>query len=271
MSTETHSVSSRSGVKVPPRLESLPMIEGAEMPRTWLRDKGQPYRPKILSSRPSNALVLAATLSSTMLKIIAKLLAPKVPTTDVAGVSLTHDEAAQLMYTCTALKNALDLQFGTIAKLPSISNEHVVSKIRQTQLHHTDIHIQLSVIVSKPKCSTALWAYDFGDAHAALERKIVSINRYSRGLDWRDVARQCRPVVTVTYGWLLPLVIRLQDELRLALRRKELWTAGNACQAFEEGDDDEQQNVAALYTIYPRVHFVKEAMVRENQIGSTIA
>lgn len=270
MRTTTRSALLSGGVKVSPRPEKTSMIEGAEMPRPWLRNRVQPPRPKVLLSRPSTALHMAASLSSTMLNIITKFFAPKVPTTDIAGVALTHDEGAHLMHTCNALKHALNLQLDVISKMPYTSNEHIVSKIRQIQIRHTDIHIHLSLAVSKTKYSTTLWAREFSDAHAALERKIVSLNRRSRGLGWIKVAQQCWPGIAATYGWLLPLVLRLQGELRRALKQKELWSADTAPQAVEESDEKEQQALAALYTTYPRVHFGREATVREYHIGSTI-
>jgi hypothetical protein len=257
-------------MKVPSRPGTAPTIEGAEMLRPWLRDRGQPTRLKILSSRPPAALLMAATVTSTILRTITKLFALKVPTTDIAGVALTNDEAAQLMRTCTALKNALNLQLGLISRLLSTSKRGVVSQIRQVQTRHIDIHIHLTLIVSKMKFSTALWVREFTDAHAALERKVVAINWRSKELGWINVARQYWPIVAVTYGWLLPLVTRLQGELRQALNRKELWTASGGVERIDEDEERDRRELAVLYTTYPRVHFGKEATVREYQIGGDI-
>lgn len=170
------------------------MIEYAEMIRSWSSKRGQSRRSKVLSTRPSTPLLMAATLTSTMLNTINKLFGPKVPTTEIAGLALSHDEAAQLVHICTALRNALNLQLDAIAKLPSISNEQVCSKLRQIQTRHTDIHIQLTSIVSKTKCSTVLWVREFADARAALEGKIVAINKaFSRvGLDKCSTAMLAR-------------------------------------------------------------------------------
>jgi hypothetical protein len=240
------------------------------MPRPWSSKRAlPPYSeiPQVLSSRPSTAL-MAATLTSTILSSITKLFTPRVPTVNIAGAAFTHDEAVQLEQTCTALRNALNLQLGGIGRLPS-SKERIVPKLRQIQTRHINIHIHLSTIVTKTKSSNLLWICESVDAQAALQRKIVAINRRSRELGWTQVARQCWPIVAVTYGWLLPLVLRLQGELQRALIRKELWSAEFIGKTSEEGDA-ERQDLAASYTNHPRVSFWKEAIVREYRIGSEV-
>ena len=259
-------------MKVPPRPENAPSIEGAEMPQPWSSRRVHPSRsekPKILSTRPSTALVMAATLISTIISSITKLLGPRIPTTQIAGAALTHDEAVQLDHTCTAIRNALNLQLGSIGRLPS-SKEHIVLKLRRIQDRHIDINIHLSTVVTEMNSSDVLWVLEFADAQAALQRKIAAINRRSRELEWTQVAQQCWLIVAVTYGWLLPLVLRLQGELQRALKRPELWAIANSALPPEEGDGAERQELAALYTHYPRVHFEKEAIVQGYLIGSLI-
>lgn len=180
MSAATHSAISNGEVKVSPRPKNASTIEGAEMPRPWLSSRAQqplPRSPEIILSRPSTTLIMAVKLTTTMLNTITKLFAPKVPTTKIAGVALTHDEAAQLMHTCTALKNALSIQLDDIGQMPSRRPERAVSTMSKIQTRHVDIHIHLTLIVSKTKFSNIPWVREFGDAHAALLRKIVAINR----------------------------------------------------------------------------------------------
>lgn len=249
------------------------MIELTKMFRLRSRKRVQSHEFKVLSSRRSSALLMAGSLSSIVLNMITKLSVPKAPTTSFAGVALNDDEATQLIRTCTGLRIALNLQLDVIGKIPSTSNEHVVSRIRQIQIHHTNVQIHLSTIISKTKRSTTLWVREFGDGHAALERKIMTINRRSRGLGCLEVARQCWPEVAVTYWWLLALVSRLQDELRQALKRRESCTtsdSNNAIGAVEEVDDENKQKRVALYTTHRHVHFGQEAIVREYQIRSSI-
>ncbi|KAJ4382625.1 hypothetical protein N0V86_001847 [Didymella sp. IMI 355093] len=257
-------------MKVISQRGTAPTIEGAEMLRPWLNNRVQPTRPKILSSHPPAALLMAATVASTMLRTITKLFAPKAPTADIAGVALIHDEAAQLMHTCTALKNALNLQLSLISQMLGKSKKGIVSQIRQIQTRHIDLHIHPTLMVSKTKSSTALWVQEFADAHAALERKVVAINWRSKELGWINVARQYWPIVAVTYGWFLPLIIRLQSELRQALKRKELWTAGSGVERMDEDEERDQRELAVLYMTYQRVHLGREATAREYQIGSDI-
>lgn len=206
-------------MKVSSQLRSALMIESAEMPRLWSSNRIHSPRSeivKVLSSRPSIALLMAAALASTMLSTITKFFVPKIPTTQIAGAALNHDDAVQLKHICTALQNALYLQLAGISRLPS-SKEHIVSELRRIQTRHIDIHIQLSTIVTKMNSSDVLWVREFADAHAALQRKIVAINRRSREFGWTKVARHYWPIVAVTYGWLLPLVLRMQGELQRVL------------------------------------------------------
>ena len=212
---------------------------------------------------------MAAALASTMLSTITRLFAPNPPTMKIAGAALTHDEAVQLNHICTALQNELHLQLAGISKLPG-SRERIGSKLRRIQTRHVDIHIHLSMIVTKMNSSDELWVREFADAHAALQRKIVAINRRSREFGWTKVARQYWPVVAVTYGWLLPLVLRLQGELQRALRRQELWGTDTTEEVLEAVDGGQQQDLATVSPKFLCVHFGKEAMVREYHIGSMI-
>lgn len=272
MSTATHNVLSSDEVKVSPRPRAALTIETVEMHPKWLGNRAHPPRseiPNILSSRPSTALLMAAALASTMLSTITKLFAPKPPTTQIAGAALDYDEAVQLKHICTAPQNALNLQLAGIGNLPG-SEERIVSKLRRIQTRHIDNHIHLSTVITKMDSSGVLWVREFADAHAALQRKIVVINRRSREFGWTKVARRYWPIVAVTYGWLLPLVLRLQGELQRALRRQELWGTDTTEEVLEEVDGADQQDLAASDTTRPCVNFGKEAIVREYRIGSTI-
>lgn len=122
---------------------------------------------------------MATAFNTTMLYAITRLWAPKVPTTEIAGVALAHGEAVQLMHTCTALNNALNLQIGGIDQMPNIPPERIVSRSRKIQTRHINIHIRRTLMDSKTTYSNVSWVRESGDAQAALECRIIVINRRS--------------------------------------------------------------------------------------------
>ncbi|KZM25591.1 uncharacterized protein EKO05_0001911 [Ascochyta rabiei] len=201
-----------------------------------------------------------------MLTAISKLFVVKAVTTNVAGIALTHDEAIQLSQTCSVLKLALDSQLHAIHELPAVPFPQITSQIRHIQLKHLDTQTQLSSVILKTQNSTQPWTHEFADAQKALENKIVSINRCSRKVGLVATALQSWPVVAETCVWLLPIVVRLQSELDMALERKETWSADIRLQApggSGLSTDRKQQEPTAIYTDGPRVSFGTEVTVRE--------
>ena len=137
------------------------------------------------------------------------------------------------------------------------------------QTRHVDIQIYLNSIILKTQKSTVPWVRELADAQVALERKIVSMNRRSKNLDWTVVASEYWPGIAETYAWVLLVVLRLQNELRKALKQDQPWAAEvplNTC----NGVDGQQERLIELCMECPHVLFGPEVTVREYQVGQAI-
>lgn len=198
-----------------------------------------------------------------MLNAVSKLFAAKAPTTEIAGMLLTIEEATQLIRTCSSLKQVLNVQLHEIGRFPVIPPSQMSGKIRMTGSRHLKVQSYISSIVLDTQNSTQVWTHAFVGAQVALEKKIVSINRRARVSGWEITAQQCWPAVAETYAWLLPVVVKLQIELQEALERKELWSSAS-------GTDQEQQELAVSQTSFTRVSFAGEVKVREYRVGEAI-
>ncbi|KAF1359600.1 hypothetical protein EJ07DRAFT_120131 [Lizonia empirigonia] len=208
-----------------------------------------------------------------MLNAFNKFFTAKAPTITIAGAELTNEEATKLIRACSSLEQVINLQLQTIAGLPSIQVSQISSKFRLIQSRHLDLQNYLSPVVLKTRNSVLSWAYGFSDAQKALEKKIVSINRCSRGSGWIATSQQYWPVVAETYTWLLALVVRLHNELREALGDKEPRSAEICPEQRGQPDlnlDQEHQRLVVDHTNLPRVRFGREVTVQEYRIGESI-
>ena len=84
----------------------------------------------------------------------------KEPATDIAGVTLTHEEPTKLDQTCTALKYKLKIQVDAIRKPTSVSNGQISSNIRLIRTRHTDIQIHLTTVALETQNSSHSWVHD---------------------------------------------------------------------------------------------------------------
>ncbi|KAF1842828.1 uncharacterized protein K460DRAFT_288867 [Cucurbitaria berberidis CBS 394.84] len=153
-------------------------------------------------------------------------LLPRKPTTaEIAGMSLTRDQAKILVETCIFLAHILKKQQADINVLSGLSAHPLYKALPRIQDRQSEIQYQLTNLVYRVRKSTEPWLKEFDDAKEALWKKVRKCNHASDRIKmgWKNAAKRYWPLMLDTFKLLAALLARLKKELDHALFSEKTW------------------------------------------------
>jgi hypothetical protein len=157
------------------------------------------------------------------------LFPPRVPRVTLCGLSLSQDEATQLLTTTDLLITMIPQQIPCIALFEAHFQHGLRPRLEDVQRRQQRFHFRLSDLVKATKGSGEPWLRELMDGQEAILRKVRTRNRMSSKeyIGWKMAALKYWPLIAETFETLRPVLQRFKHELETALEDPETW-AGNA-------------------------------------------